>query len=287
MEPAPPGIEAEAAALIASEIEGAAEHGSPEELEQLETELEGSTWINGHVPLAQTIRLRVAAALGRKECPIEVDGETGLVQLAREHGTAFADGVAIWLGSFDPPPRGARTVLAPYLKESLPRALREAVPKYADRIGPAGRLQLLEPTIEHALIEKPDATLLRDLRIQTAEEAPICERILGLYEDAERMDEREEVLVIWRALEPAAEHCRRALIRGVFIPLAGLGIGGYELARKNLDLCQDPPSGTKEELMAALSKAPDKQRGTRMAKRMDELGMRPRKKGLWERLTGG
>jgi hypothetical protein len=270
-----PPIDAEdqIAELVGDEVARGFENAGRDSLKELEGTIGRSSWIENHPPTVELIRLRVAAALGRPESPVEVDGERGMVELARKYGTDFAGGLAIWLGAFAPRAVEAREALDPYLTGALRGELADGVAAYSEKIGPRGRFELVEKLLGEAFARTPSVRLLRQLGIADADEAAVCDRIIELYKSASRMEDRGMTLVIWEALDPQGAGCRRALIEEVFIPLARRGVGGYERARRRLELVRHPPVEVQSALLAALRDGPDRERRRDMDKRMKELGV--------------
>jgi hypothetical protein len=283
-----PGSERRLISLVREELSFAAPDAEEEKLIELAQALDSCSWREGQSPEVETLTLQLAAARAAEEEDAESPlSSNEVADLAREYRNEFAEGVAIWLASTNPRPNMARGALSPYLPGPLRPPLREAAEAYAEDLGPMELVVLLEDLLSEALTQRPKIAVLRQLRIDKAAETPLSAKLVALFGKATRMPEREEILVIWEAIAPTEQAVRRELIRKVFIPLSAMGVGGYELCRKHLELCAEPPHGTKSELIEALSKAPDKDRGKRMAKRLEGLDLRPTKKSWRKRLRGG
>lgn len=260
--------------LVEQSVEWAAWEASSGDLEATREALEQSPWLPSTSVGGAMVRLLVEAALAqdqeRPESPFDPSEMSSLAEGHRHH---FARGVALWLERFDPAPPAAAAVLRAYFPKPLPSPLAESVEKYARRQRPAGRYQLVAGMIEWPSRWRPQLRLLRQLGIQGADPEKVTARIVGRFERANNHRDRQDALVIWSAFAPRDARYRRRLITEVFIPLAGMGVGGYELCSRFLGLCREPPRGTKGPLIEALSQPPDRQRGKQMQKRMKEMGL--------------
>jgi len=283
----PPGLESSVAGVLEGAIERAGADASPPELERAREGLGESPWIAGQSPLPEILQLQIVAALSRGESkptsPIE---PAQITELAEAHGERFIPGLATWLTAFRPKSTVAAKALQPYLDSDLTSRLAEAVAAYRKRLNPAARYRLIRGLIEWPSNRRPSLRLLRQMGIEDADAELVTAAILKRYDQAHNNKDREYALKLWKAFAPAVPGTRRKLIRKVFIPLVGVGAGGYEIAARYLELCVDPPHGTKEELLKALGKPPDRKRGKRMGARMAELGLAPAKKSWFKRLGG-
>jgi DNA-binding transcriptional ArsR family regulator len=272
-----PGAEqgAEIAKLLQGEFAWAAPIASEARLQASREALASSPWIASFPPVSEILQLQVEAALSRgQKRPSSPFKSDAMLALAESHGTDFIPGIALWLQGFHPQPRYAIKVLAPYLGTVLSSALAAAVEAYREGLSPAGCYRMVHDQIasppQHRRL---NGKLLVQLGIQDADSEKVADAIVERFKHAHNETGRKDVMTIWRAFAPQDAKIRRKLIKEVFIPLSGEGTGAYELSRKNLDLCQPPPRGTKRELRKALAKSPNKESGRKMAKRMQEVGL--------------
>jgi len=274
------GDQGEVAGFVDRCFAFAADLASPKLLERSQAQLAASPWISSVPPRAATIQLRIAAGLAKQDKEAKSPfSATEIGKLTASHLGYFTDGVILWLQRFNPRPAGVAKALDPLLWDAFSLRLAKALRAYSDGLSPAGRFRLVGPLISWTSLRNPSGNVLRALGIQGADPDKVTAAIVERFGRARNGSRRRAVMEIWRAFEPGGDSSRRKLIKQVFIPLLGEGVGAYELARKNLDLCVNPPHGTKRELMKALGQAPNAKSGRRMAARAKELGMKPSR---WE-----
>jgi hypothetical protein len=279
----PPGLEEQLAAACEAAVSQGAVDADEEERSATIEALEASPWAAAHPPVVENLTLVLAAAKR-----LRVSGEDPpyaaerIAELSREHRGSFEAGLAAWLAHFRPAPADAAKALSPVLGGRLGERLGTALTNYRRRLDRAGRLALLRPSIEVGGRRHLSKAMLRGLGIEEADPEAVAAMIVEAYDKATNNAERERVVGIWEAMAPVDSAARRELIRGVFLRLLGENHGAYDIARRHLALCADPPHGTKGELVEALGKAaPDKQRGKKMEARMKQVGLPPRRRGLF------
>lgn len=237
----------------------------------------GECWVPS--PQRDVMRIVIAAALIRVGRPAERPAADQIRTLVDQHGSAFGSGVAAWLEHFAVSPEDAFLVLEPYVSQSLPAELREAVQRFAERLGATELAELCRPAIERAFEIRPSADFLRAAQLAAADEDAIADALIRLFGGADNFEHRERVLSIWEVLDPKTPDARRRLVREVFLPLASGGATSFDLARRHLKLCADPPHGTKEQILDGLAAAaPDEKRAKQMRARMVEVGLIQEKK---------
>lgn len=233
-----------------------------------------ASWIASHSPDIEIIRLRLAgasAAKGESKSPYTPE-EIGA--LVAEYGSVFVPGVVAWLERFSPTPGQAAKALRPLLRVPLDSRFARALSAFSERQTPTGRYRLVRPLIQWPARGSPPPRLLLALGIRGADPDRVTAAILERYERSSNNREREAALGIWRTFEPDEAKHRRILIRQVFMPLCEHGVGGYELCRRYLDLCEEPPRGTKTKLLELLSKtAPNPELACKMERRRRALGL--------------
>ena len=159
-----------------------------------------------------------------------------------EHGSAFIPGVIVWLERFSPTPRQASNALRPLLQAPLDSRFARALATFSRRQTPLGRYRLVGPLIEWPARRSSSPRLL--WRSAYGEHDPDGSRKRSSKRSsAPPTTEPEAVLRLWRTFEPEQAKHRRILIRKVFMPLCEHGVGGYELCRRYLNLCKEPPRG--------------------------------------------
>jgi len=278
----PAGLEGQIAAACETAVSQGAVDADEEERRATLEALGASTWAAGHPPLVENLTLVLAAAkrprVSGEDPPYAAER---MAELAREYRGDFEVGLAAWLAYFRPAPAHAAEALSPVLGGRLGERLGSALTDYRGHLDSAGRLTLLRPCIETGGRRLRSKVMLRGLGIGEADPEAVAAMIVEAYGKATNNPERERVVRMWEAMAPVDPAARRDLIRGVFLRLVGENQGAYDIATRHLALCADPPHGTKGELVEALSKAPDKQRGKKMEARMKQVGLPPRRRGLF------
>jgi hypothetical protein len=276
-----PGTEEASGHLLEVVFGRWAEEAGSREVTATREAVNTSPWVGDREPLAEILVLRLAAARrqGRKRMGAPPYPPDRIAELTAAHPRRFIPGLITWL-SFDPPPGEASTALDPLLYPWLPSVLAGPLSEYSLRLGRAGRWRLLAPFVKPSARRPLGLRMLRSLGIERANPKPVTAAIVERFKRAHNNDERKQALLIWKAMAPTDAGVRRELIREVFIPLLSINAGSYDLGRSYLDLCSEPPHGTKGELLAAMDHAPDKQRGRRMAAKAEKLGLAS---GRWSR----
>ena len=250
-----------------------ADHAPEERLASCQDALTDSAWIASHSPDLEIIRLRLAGGAAKSESKSPYSAEE-IEALVSEHGSAFIPGVIVWLERFSPTPRQASNALRPLLQAPLDSRFARALATFSRRQTPLGRYRLVGPLIEWPARRSSSPRLLLALGIRGADPDRVTEAIVKRYERSSNNREREAVLRLWRTFEPEQAKHRRILIRKVFMPLCEHGVGGYELCRRYLNLCKEPPRGTKAMLVEILSKgAPRPELARKMQRRRRDLGL--------------
>jgi Cdc6-like AAA superfamily ATPase len=281
LETVPPSeLEASVAEFCETAVSQGAGDADFEERNSVRQSLEASPWAAARSPTTENLVLVLAAAER-----VRVSGQDPftfdqIADLSREHRAGFEPGLAAWLEAFRPPPAEAARALRPILGYRLGMRLGAALATYRGRLDRAGRLALVDPVIRNGRHRHIGTAMLREIGIGEAPAEAVATMIADCYRETQNNHERERVMHLWEAMAPSEAAARRVLIRKVFIPLVGENAGAYDIARRHLDLCADPPHGTKGELIEALGKAPDKKRGKQMVARMKQLGIAPPRKGL-------
>jgi hypothetical protein len=256
----------------------AADDASPALLKTTRDALAESPWIGSQSPQVETIHLQIEGGLARGENSARSPFAPGeIAELARSHGSQFIPGAVLWLERFGPTPGQVAKGLDPMLRGVLPAPLAAGVSAYSERQSPLGRYRLVRRIVEWPSARNPPRSLLRALGIQGADPEKVTAAIVERFTRARNNTQRQAALNIWRAFAPKDDASRRTLIREVFIPLSRQGLGGYRLARKYLDLCENPPRGTKGKLIEALENAPRRKEGRSMHRRMEQVGLKSRK----------
>jgi hypothetical protein len=255
-----------------------APRAAPEELAVAEEAfVSEDCWVP--TPQRETMSVFLAAQLARTGGRVQKIAPEQVQTLARDHGSAFAPGAAAWLEQFAASPGEAFNAIEPYISKTLPVTLREALGRYVDRLSPAERAELCKPAVEDAFALRPSSDFFRAAHLAGADEDTIAESLVRLFGKADNLTDREQVLIIWELLDPKSADVRRHLIREVFLPLADSGATAFDLARRHLKLCADPPRGTKQQILDSLAAAaPDRKRAEQMRKRMLEVGLIEEKK---------
>lgn len=275
----PAAEEAEMASQLVDVLAQAAVRASKPALQDSMEALDASPWVSAHSPYVQHLRLLISLGLATDDhppqSPYAVDE---FVELAQTHKLSAIPALALWLERFRPQPDEAARVIEPYSvgRYRLPPSLEKAINAYSEGLDAEGRFRLVRGFL-HQPLEKGRLrpAVLRQLGIASADPEQITDSIVQRYTKATTNPERETALAIWEAFAPSSAKYRKRLIQEVFVPLCGLNVGGYELCRKYLVLCQRPPRGTKEQILAALNQAPDLRRLKKMRHRMKEVGLRP------------
>jgi len=259
-------------------IEVAAGDGEPEDLASLEAALGAEDcWMPS--PDREIILVLTAARLARLGRPVEKPDVKQMRALTLQHGASFAAGAAAWLDSFASSTREVFTLVEPYISRPLPEALRSSLESYAESLSPLERTELCRPALERAFDIKPSQDFFRAAQLAAADEDATTDVLVSLYETVDNADERERVLSVWELMDPKSADARRRLIREIFLPLASTGATSFDLARRHLKLCANPPHGTKEQIREALARAaPDPKRAKQMTRRMVEVGLIKEKK---------
>jgi KAP-like P-loop domain-containing protein len=234
----------------------------------------------------ETMRLYVEAGLDRFSESVDVPTLKQLHASIETHGAGFAEAAGVWVENFAASPRQAFRAIVPYVA-NLPDELAAPLARYSKGLDSKERAELCKPAIERAFALDPSSEFFVAAQLPQANEDIVAESIIQLFGDADNAEKRETVLGIWQLLDPTEAGARRRLIREVFLPLAASGTQAHELARRRLELCANPPHGTKGELVDALvASAPDKKRAKKLANRMAEVGLIEKKKNPLKKLFG-
>lgn len=250
-----------------------ADHAPKERLASCRDTLADSAWIASHSPDIEIIRLRLAGAAAKSGTESPYSPEE-IETLVAEHGSAFIPGVVVWLERFSPTPGQVAKALRPLLRVPLDSRLARALSTFSQRQTPLGRYRLVRPLIEWPARRSSSPRLLVALGIRGADPDRVTAAIVERYERSSNNREREAVLQLWQTFQPEQAKHRRILIRQVFMPLCEHGVGGYKLCCWYLDLCADPPRGTKTKLFELLSTAaPRPELARKMQRRRRDLGL--------------
>lgn len=234
----------------------------------------------------ETMRLYVEAGLGRFGESVDVPTVNELLASIENHGAGFAEAAGVWVENFATSPQQAFRAIVSYVADP-PDELAAFVARYSKGLAPKERAELCKPAIESAFTLDPSNEFFKAAQLAAANQDIVAGSIIQLFGDADNAEKRETVLTIWQLLDPTEGGARRRLIREVFIPLAASGTQAHELARRRLELCADPPHGTKGELVDSLAaSAPDKKRAKKLANRMAEVGLIEKKKNPLKKLFG-
>ncbi|HST56016.1 MAG TPA: P-loop NTPase fold protein [Solirubrobacteraceae bacterium] len=225
-------------------------------------------------PWQELMRVLIDSAL-----PLESRGEAlgvaELTALRSEHGPAADVVIASWLAGVGPHVEEALAVLQPWIADRAPTEIRTAIRSYVAALDGDQLTDLAVRLTSDALNRRPSKELLADVSYENADDATVSGAIVALASEASNHDARAVLFDLWEVLKPIDATARKALITGVMIPVAGQGLGAFELVRSKLKVVGDPPRGTKQILVdALLAAAPDEKRRKRMQRRMEELGLR-------------
>jgi hypothetical protein len=213
------------------------------DLEEIWAALQAAGWL----PALEATRLRLIVSVegARREIALADMPDAGtVVAYIAEHGEALNQEVAAWL-ALDPGNAAIRKVIEAY-GSGLPEPLLEALSAIAAGADGRRRLALSRP-----FLDRRPGRLLEALGFHEADQTAAAELLTQRYRDASKNSERDQVLLLWRALRPTEEEPRRLLIKHIMIPMATLNGEALDLVLREIDLARQPPR-TKGALRSAL-----------------------------------
>ncbi|HEV7163022.1 MAG TPA: hypothetical protein VGN25_07195, partial [Solirubrobacteraceae bacterium] len=223
-----------------TDVMGSAE---AQDLEETWAALQTAGWL----PALEAARLRLIVSVEGKRREIALDDvpdvATVLTYVA-EHGEALNQVVAAWVG-LDPGNAAIRQVIEAY-GSRIPDVLLKALSTIAAGTEKRRTLELCKP-----FLDARPGRLLEALGFHEADQTAAAELLAQRYRDASKNSERDQVLLLWRALRPTEEEPRRLLIKDIMIPMATLNGEALDLVLREIDLARQPPR-TKGALRSAL-----------------------------------
>ncbi len=218
------------------------------------TAITQSVWLAS--PRRENLLMESASALKQvhpeQTSPLSV-GE--LTELTNEHGAGAEAAVRVWLVTFFPNPQEAWSVVEP-LMATPSQQLLKTVERYSSELSPSEKLEFLRPAIVEVLNTFPSEELLRHAQIDEVESTQMTALLIELYEQATKLEQRENVLRLWDRFHPLEDSVRKQLIERVYIPFLATGRRALDVGLKYLGLCVPPPYGTATALREALRRHP-------------------------------
>ncbi len=228
----------------------------------------------GWLPTREENRLRLIFATAAKVRSLVIDEsldvETVLSYIAA-HDQALDEEIGEWV-ALDPGNAAIRQIIEAYAPRR-PRALLDALARITADAEPQRRLALCKPFFD----VRPDE-LLEALSFHRADQHAAADLLVARYKKATKNSEREQVLLLWRALRPTEDEPRRQLIKELMVPMATLNGEALDLVLREIDLARQPPR-TKSALRTALREGGDRfKRKKQVRAKLESLG--------WSRRTG-
>ena len=240
-----------------------APHGDDESRERLRQGAENSPWLPQ--PFRET--LIIGGSLRENEDQTSPYSVEQIVQLVRDFGGWFDEGLALWIRYFKPTAGMVGQAVAPLAEDELPDPVAEALDERFSGVGTGERTELVAPTIQLLLEKPPSKTFLAQIGSSDANHQVIVETLASLYGRAANNTQRETILEVARALGPLDERERKHLITEIAIPMAHQGKQALDLVVKYLDLCLPPPRGTVTNLRKTLR---ERAKGKEQQRRVDQ-----------------
>ena len=236
----------------------------PEAFEDVWDAFQATAWITGLDRARLLLMFTLAAERRGLSVSDTADIDTVQAYIAT-HGADLDEEIGQWL-ALDPGNESIHKVLDAYAPR-LPAPMLHALREISAGADPQRRLQLCTP-----LLDTRPGELLEALGFPEADQQAAAELLIKRYRKASKNEQREQVLLLWRALRPTHAEARRRLIQEVMIPMATENGKALDYVLREIDLARDPPR-TKNALRAALREGAKKfKREKQVRTKLEDLG---------------
>jgi hypothetical protein len=227
-----------------------ARHGTVETVTVVQEQLAESAWLTaGQITVLHLDTYVNARERGLDvESPVTVDSVLALDLLDNPALRVLG---GRWLPAAAPAPADGARVIAALAGRQLDAADLERIRAYIDALpDDTARADVMRVELQNVLKGMPRRDLLEALGLDRIDDEIAAGLLLNAFSGATNRDQRKWVIDAWEAARITHDKARVSLLQQIMIPTGNSGSSGIATVIRYIDLCRNPPYGTKGPIQA-------------------------------------